>query len=95
MILTPCHFCGYLFDQEGLGLYGCCNCYGEGLDDEPMTTTHKCPHCDKPINIGQLLGSATSEAKTAAARANANKPPKPGSRPRGRPPKQPLDDLPA
>jgi len=47
--------------------------------------THKCPHCNKPINIGQLLGSATSEAKTAAARANANKPPKPGSRPRGRP----------
>ena len=56
-----------------------------------MTTTHNCPHCNKPINIGKILGSKSSEAKTLAARANASKPPKPGSRPRGRPPK-PLDE---
>ena len=54
-------------------------------------TTHKCPHCNKPINIGKILGSKSSEAKTMAARANASKPPREGSRPRGRPPKS-LDD---
>ena len=53
--------------------------------------SHKCPHCNKPINIGQIIGSVTSEAKTAASRANASKPPKPGSKPRGRP-RKPLDD---
>jgi len=36
----------------------------------------------------QLLGTATSERKAIASRANASKPPKPGSRPRGRPRKQ-------
>jgi hypothetical protein len=30
----PCHFCGYPFDQDRLGLYGCANCHGEGLDDD-------------------------------------------------------------
>jgi DNA (cytosine-5)-methyltransferase 1 len=25
-------FCGYLFDHEFLGKYGCANCEGEGLD---------------------------------------------------------------
>lgn len=35
------------------------------------------------------LGSIRSECKAAASRANASKPPKPGSKPRGRPRKQP------
>lgn len=35
--------------------------------------------------LGRKGGSVTSEAKAEAARANANKPPKPGKRPRGRP----------
>ena len=35
--------------------------------------------------LGRAGGSISSPAKTAAARANANLPPKPGSRPRGRP----------
>jgi|TARA_A100001201_G_scaffold61357_1_gene58582 hypothetical protein len=48
----------------------------------------KCPHCNKPINIGQILGSVTSEAKAAAAKANASKPPAPGKKPRGRPRKK-------
>jgi hypothetical protein len=55
-----------------------------------LTTNHKCPECGAPINIGKILGSKSSEAKTMAARANASKPPREGSRPRGRPPK-PLD----
>lgn len=29
----PCEFCGYLFDQELLGKYGCPNCEGEGSPD--------------------------------------------------------------
>jgi site-specific DNA-cytosine methylase len=28
----PCDFCGYEFDSELLGIYGCPNCLGEGLD---------------------------------------------------------------
>lgn len=31
----------------------------------------KCPHCGNEINIGSLLGSATSKAKARAARRNA------------------------
>lgn len=31
----------------------------------------KCPHCGNEINVGALLGSAKSKAKTRAARANA------------------------
>jgi len=53
-------------------------------------SNHKCPHCNKPINIGQILGSVTSEAKAQASKANANKPPAPGKNPRGRPKKLPL-----
>jgi hypothetical protein len=34
---------------------------------------------------GAALGAAKSERKTAAVRANGSQPPKPGSRPRGRP----------
>lgn len=35
--------------------------------------------------LGRKGGSVTSKRKAAASRANASKPPKPGSRPRGRP----------
>lgn len=42
-----------------------------------------CPHCGKEINVGSLLGSAKSKAKTAAARANGKK--------GGRPKKEPHD----
>jgi hypothetical protein len=27
----PCPLCGYLFDLDALGRYGCPNCLGEGL----------------------------------------------------------------
>lgn len=30
----------------------------------------ECPHCGKEINIGALLGSATSDAKAKSSRAN-------------------------
>jgi hypothetical protein len=30
----PCHFCGFRFDMELLGRYGCPNCEGAGLADE-------------------------------------------------------------
>jgi hypothetical protein len=33
--------------------------------------TYQCPHCGSEINVGALLGSAKSKAKTRAARANA------------------------
>lgn len=46
-----------------------------------------CYKCGTPneINIGAVLGARTSEAKRAASLANANKPPKPGKKRRGRP----------
>jgi hypothetical protein len=44
----------------------------------------KCGHHNE-VNIGSVLGSHTSEAKREAARQNALRPAKPGSRPRGRP----------
>jgi Zn finger protein HypA/HybF involved in hydrogenase expression len=28
-----CPFCGFPFDLENLGVYGCPNCHGEGLED--------------------------------------------------------------
>lgn len=33
----------------------------------------KCPHCHREINIGKLLGSVKSDAKTKAACENARK----------------------
>lgn len=38
----------------------------------------RCPHCKREINIGALLGSVSTPAKTEAARANG----KLGGRPR-------------
>lgn len=35
MTMEPCEFCGYEFDQELLGTFGCPNCYGEGLRRQP------------------------------------------------------------
>jgi len=29
---TPCEFCGYPFEHDLLGKYGCANCHGEGLE---------------------------------------------------------------
>lgn len=40
-----------------------------------------CPHCGKPINVGKLIGSKSTPAKAAAARANGKK----GGRPRKKP----------
>lgn len=48
-------------------------------------TAKKNPHAQA---LGKLGGKATSEAKAAAARANASLPPKPGRKPRGRPKKE-------
>jgi len=45
-----------------------------------------CPICS--CGVGKIMGmiaSGTSPKKAAASRANAGKPPKKGSRPRGRP----------
>jgi hypothetical protein len=37
VVLVQCEFCGYKFDLDSLGRFGCPNCHGEGLDDaEPM-----------------------------------------------------------
>lgn len=47
-----------------------------------------CPICT--FGVGKIMGmiaSSTSPKKAAASRANAGKPPKKGSRPRGRPKK--------
>lgn len=45
-----------------------------------------CPVCKCGAGkIMGLIGSVTSPKKAAASRANASRPPKPGSRPRGRP----------
>ena len=41
----------------------------------------KCPHCKKEINIGAMIGSKSSPAKSAAARANGRK----GGRPKKKP----------
>jgi protein-arginine kinase activator protein McsA len=30
--LAPCEFCGYEFDHDSLGRFGCANCNGEGLE---------------------------------------------------------------
>jgi len=32
VILEPCELCGFEFDQELLGRYGCPNCHGDGLE---------------------------------------------------------------
>lgn len=42
----------------------------------------------RPEAAAKALGSIKSDKKAAANRAKANKPPKPGSRPRGRPRKE-------
>jgi hypothetical protein len=39
----------------------------------PHSPLMKCPHCQKEINVGALIGSVKSEAKTRAARENAKK----------------------
>lgn len=36
-LLTPCGFCGYLFDESALGRYGCPNCEGESIDVQCAT----------------------------------------------------------
>jgi len=52
---------------------------------------HTCPKCGhtEEINPAALLGSITSEAKAKSSKANGSATPKPGSRPRGRPKKNP------
>ena len=53
-----------------------------------MPKKYKCPKCGAAINPGSLMGQASSEAKTEAARRNASKPPGKGKQPRGRPRKK-------
>jgi hypothetical protein len=49
--------------------------------------TKQCPHCGGEINVGALLGSAKSKAKTRAARANAKLGGWPKGKKRGKRPK--------
>ena len=55
-----------------------------------MTTTNDDLHAAAAA-LGRKGGSGTSERKTAANRAKASKPPKPGKQQRGRPKKEYID----
>lgn len=44
-----------------------------------------CPHCQNPVNIGELLSQIRSPAKALASRENGRAPVKAGSKPRGWP----------
>ena len=45
----PCRFCGYRFNHELLGPYGCPNCLGDGLDDnEDADDDYESPERDRP-----------------------------------------------
>lgn len=51
----------------------------------------KCPHCGNAINVGALLGSVKSKAKTEAARENAKLGGWPKGKKRGKRKKRPTD----
>ena len=38
---SPCQYCGYEFDHDLLGRYGCPNCEGEGLEDVADTPVER------------------------------------------------------
>lgn len=59
----------------------------EGFDKEyPMN----CPHCQNPVNIGELLSQIRSPAKARASRENGKAPVKNGKKgwPKGKPRKK-------
>lgn len=56
--------------------------YGETLSADEVRAEMKVA---EQSAAGAAMGSIKSEAKTTAARENAKKPPRPGSKPRGRP----------
>lgn len=55
--LLPCEFCGYEFDHDGLGRFGCPNCHGEGLDDAEQMRLQ--PGRRRPPAILPLVSSGT------------------------------------
>lgn len=59
--------------------------YGETLTTDEVRAEMKTA---EQSSAAAALGSITSERKAAASRANASRPPKPGSKPRGRPREQ-------
>lgn len=44
--LDPCSFCGFRFDHDRLGKFGCPNCLGQGL---VVPVTAGCVECAKPF----------------------------------------------
>lgn len=51
----------------------------------------KCPHCGHKINIGSLMGSQRSKAKSAAAKANGAKGGRPRKTPKAKTPSGPAN----
>lgn len=51
----------------------------------------KCPHCGHEINVGSLMGSQRSKAKSAAAKANGAKGGRPRKTPKAETPSEPAN----
>ena len=51
----------------------------------------KCPHCGHKINVGSLMGSQRSKAKSAAAKANGAKGGRPRKTPKAETPLEPAN----
>jgi len=52
----------------------------------------QCPHCGHKINVGSLMGSQRSKAKSAAAKANGAKGGRPRKTPKAETPSEPAND---
>jgi hypothetical protein len=51
-----------------------------------------CPHCGKKLNVGSLMGSQRTKAKSAAAKANGAKGGRPRKTPKSESPTEPVND---
>lgn len=52
----------------------------------------KCPHCGKKINVGSLMGSQRTKAKSNAARENGKKGGRPKKAKQAAAPSEPAND---